>query len=198
MGGRVESRQKATLMNTPHKILLSVVTAAALSAAAGTASAQNFAGRHGAHTSRFDVEPHFVLGYGFDRGPGYTDGVGFGLRLGVPLLPHGPLAINNSLVLSFGADLTYWSGPFQRDTFWRTSEVIFPFMLQWNFYLTPWFSIFPEIGAAFGSGGCGACAFFALPGVAFGARIHLDGRAGYPALVFRVGFPSGFTAGIVL
>ena len=184
-------------MTTRHSALLGISIAAIIfGATAGTAHAQSFASRHGAHTSRFDVEPHFVLGYGFDRGSGYSSGYGFGVRFGVPLMPHGPTNLNNSLVLSFGADVTYWNSRFQHNTFWGTSEVIVPIMLQWNFYLSRWFSFFPEAGVAVGIGGCAGCAFFAAPGFALGGRVHFDGRAGYPALVFRIGFPVGFTVGI--
>lgn len=186
-------------MNARYKATLAAgVAAAALLATVGTAHAQNFASRAGAHRSRFDVEPHFVLGYGFDRGPGYGGGGGFGVRFGVPLMANGPIStINNSLVLSFGVDVTYWSGRYARNTFWSTSEVLFPLMLQWNFYLTPYFSLFPEVGAAFGLGGCDGCAFYAAPGFAVGGRVHFDGRAGYPAFVFRLGFPTGITLGVV-
>jgi hypothetical protein len=163
------------------------------------APAYGYGEYYGGHSDGFDIEPHLILGYGFDRGPGYTDGFGFGVRFGAPLVPGGILAgVEDSLALSFGADLTYWSGSYQSNTFWATSEVLFPVMLQWNFYLTRAFSIFPEGGVAFGLGGCSTCAFYAAPGLALGARIHFDGRAGYPAFVFRIGFPSGITLGIVL
>lgn len=179
------------------QVTLGALAAAGVMAMTGSAWAQSFAGRPGAHVTGVEVEPQVVVGYGFDRGPGYTDGFGFGLRLGIPLMANGPItSINDSLALSVGADLVYWNGSYNQNTFWGTSELLIPVMLQWNFYLTRVFSIFPEAGVALGIGGCSDCGFYAAPGFALGARIHLDGRAGYPALVARIGFPAGLTLGV--
>ena len=185
---------------TPFTRIALVAAMASTSAlsSARTAEAQSFAGTPGRHVSGFDVEPHFVFGYGFSRGPGdYGGGFGGGIRFGIPLMRNGPVpSINNSLVLSLGADFTWWSGHIDHSNVWVSSEVVIPVMLQWNFYLAPAFSLFPEAGIAIGFAGCGDCGVYVAPGFALGGRIHFSRDAGYPALVIRIGFPVGLTAGI--
>ncbi len=181
-------------MRTLHAIALCSALAAL---SGGVAEAQSYAGRPGQHVTRFDVEPHVLFDYGFNRGPGdYGGGFGAGIRFGIPLMRNGPVpSINDSLVLSLGADFTWWSGHHDQNSVWVASDVVIPVMLQWNFYLAPAFSLFPEAGIAVAFPGCGGCGVYAAPGLALGGRIHFS-DGGYPALVIRVGFPMGLTAGI--
>ncbi len=176
-----------------------IASATALAALTKLRTAYAYGGQDGLHASGMDVEAHVIFGYGFERGPGYAGGFGLGLRFGVPIVPRGLLSsVRDSLVLSFGADYIYWAGSSQPSTFWSDSEIVAPVVLQWNFYLSPSLSVFPEAGVAVGVGGCPGCLLYALPDIALGMRVHFDGESGYPALVIRVGFPVGITLGVAL
>lgn len=72
-------------------------------------------------------------------------------------------------------------------------------MLQWNFFLTPVWSVFVEAGFAprvwFDTPGHNDERFLPWPGASIGTRIHFT-RGSYPALTIRVGFPTGLTLGV--
>jgi hypothetical protein len=153
-----------------------------------------------------ELEPHLDLQWGVVPPP--TDvGVGAGFRASIPLfappLPH----VDNNLALSFGMDVSYL-GLCRADlrdcsgsAFW------FPVVMQWNFFLMRWWSVFPEIGVAIhhsswsggpgrpadcGPRGPGDCAFAdSFTRVAFaawlGTRFSLSDSFSF---VLRLGFPS--------
>jgi hypothetical protein len=182
------------------RYLAAVAVGGGLVLAGGAANAQAIISEPGRHVSRTDTEVHGVLGTGYRWNRGWwTTGWGVGLRVGIPLMDNGPVrTINNSLVFNFGGELLFWDY-YYRDGYWgAAAELIVPLELQWNFYLLPAFSLFLEGGAAIGWAGCGDawCGFGIWPGLALGGRIHFNGRADYPALVFRFGFPVGFTLGV--
>ncbi len=173
------------------KILTAVTVGGVFLALAVPAHAQG----RGGHVSKVDIELHGVFGYGW-RAADQGENFGLGVRVGIPLIPNGPIrSINNSLVLGLGADVVFWSG-YNGRAFFDTSTVIIPAVIQWNFYIAPIFSIFPEVGVAFATGGCYGCGFGAWPGIALGGRIHFNNDAGYPAFTFRLGFPTGLTLGV--
>lgn len=95
-----------------------------------------------------ELEPHLQMQW---TDLPYRTSVGFGLggRASIPVLQQGPIpSINNNLAISFGFDWAHFSGcrPFEPgcsgDDFW------FPVTVQWNFFLTPAWSVFPEVGFA--------------------------------------------------
>lgn len=179
------------------RLLATAAVGSGLVLASGSASAQSIIEQPNNHQTKVDVEVHGVFGYSwhrgwYDRGYWVGGGWGVGVRVGVPLMPNGPVrTINNSLMLNLGGELLFWSYYYGWD---QAMELVAPLALQWNFYLLPAFSLFLEGGLALGVAGC--CGFGFWPGLALGGRVHFNGRADYPALVFRVGFPVGFTLGV--
>lgn len=144
--------------------------------------------------SQFEIEPHLAFGYAWRGGGGV--GLGAGLRVGIPLVSNGPISnLNNSLALSAGAGFVYFKGEHD-NSFTNATAVTVPVMLQWNFYLTPLFSIFPEAGVAGVVGGCGSCGFTVWPSAAVGGRIHFNRDYRFPSFTFRLSFPSGITLGV--
>jgi hypothetical protein len=95
-----------------------------------------------------ELEPHLVLQW--TNQPFWNDdGIGVGMRASIPVLQNGPIpSINNSLAIGFGLDWAHfngcgpWNGACGADSF------LFPLVVQWNFFLTDWFSLFPEVGLA--------------------------------------------------
>jgi hypothetical protein len=102
------------------------------------------------HTPRYQVElePHLVLQW--TRGPYWNDdGVGVGFRASVPILADGLIRdFHDNLAVSFGLDWSHfgdcgrWGGGCGSDAF------LIPIVLQWNFFVTDWLSLFPEFGLA--------------------------------------------------
>ncbi len=185
-----------------HLLLATVLGAASLATvtATQTAHADVIIGQPGRHYTRTEFELHGILnpvGCGWSECWGGAWGVG--MRLNIPLLSNGPIpGINNTLALGLGADmLVYtWSDRWNRG-FVGAVEPVFSAGLQWNFYLFGAFSLFLEGGVAAGFGSCDrSCSAWVWPGLAIGGRIHFSGRADYPALTFRFGFPTGFNLGI--
>jgi hypothetical protein len=103
---------------------------------------------HGHPRYGVELEPHFVVQWG-DAPYRTGAGIGIGFRASIPVIDPGPLAnVNNNLAVSFGIDwATFGACRFESagcygNDFW------FPIVMQWNFYLTPWWSVFPELGFA--------------------------------------------------
>ncbi|HKP56027.1 MAG TPA: hypothetical protein VJV78_04895 [Polyangiales bacterium] len=91
-----------------------------------------------------ELEPHLVIQWSNE--PYWNDaGIGVGLRASIPLIQQGPVTtINNSLALGFGFDWAHFDcGPY--DTC-DSSDLWFPVVVQWNFFITPAISLFPELG----------------------------------------------------
>ena len=93
-----------------------------------------------------ELEPHLVLQW--TNQPFWNDdGVGLGVRASIPVIDNGPVpSINNSFAIGFGLDWAHfdgcgpWNGACSADSF------MLPLVVQWNFYFTEWFSLFPELG----------------------------------------------------
>jgi hypothetical protein len=114
---------------------------------AASAHAQIRSPNHHPHYA-VELEPHLVLQWTNDPYFG-GDGIGVGFRASIPIIDNGPISsINNSLAIGFGLDWAHFGGcgPYgnscNADDFWL------PIVLQWNFFLTDWFSLFPEFGLA--------------------------------------------------
>lgn len=119
-----------------------------------------------------ELEPHFVVQW--DHLPFRTNaGVGLGFRASIPVLDPGPIPhFNNSLAVSFGVDWAHFSACRVDEPDCGGNDFWFPVVMQWNFYLTHWWSVFPEVG-------------FAIHHAAWGWDYYVDADPGPP------GPPSG-------
>jgi hypothetical protein len=113
----------------------------------GTASAQSIIKHPGEHpTYSFEAEPHLAIA------PFRADGVGPGFRGTFVALDNGFVSsINNSIGIGFGLDWVFYGEHCEgqpRDCSTR-SDAIIPVVLQWNFWLSPRWSVFGEPGVAF-------------------------------------------------
>lgn len=141
-----------------HRVWIAAVLLLAIGIPA-EAVGQSVIKRPGAH-ARYgvEVEPHFVYQW-TNRFAG--DGFGPGVRVNIPLFHNGPIkTLNNSMAIGPGFDLTFgddncrwwWNSQAQDD--WprnrdcSVTELWFPVVLQWNFYLTQAISVFGEPGFA--------------------------------------------------
>lgn len=95
-----------------------------------------------------ELEPHLWMQWA--ELPFRTDlGFGVGFRASVPVLQQGPIpSINNNLAISFGADWAHFSGCRPREPGCSGDDFWFPVAVQWNFFLTRAWSVFPELGFA--------------------------------------------------
>jgi hypothetical protein len=154
-----------------------------------------------------ELEPHFVLQW-TDR-PFRTDvGVGLGFRASIPLLQRGPIStLNNNLAISFGMDWAYFGACRASEPDCDGSDFWFPVVMQWNFFLAHWWSVFPELGMAVhhatwgwrcdrSGRDCRVSDHVTEPAPAFwlGSRFSLSNtfsfvlRLGYPSLLAGVSF----------
>ncbi|HEX4353550.1 MAG TPA: hypothetical protein VHZ95_11555 [Polyangiales bacterium] len=160
-----------------------------------------------------ELEPHAVWQWN-DQPFWDDDGIGLGFRASIPLIDNGPIrSINNNLAIGFGLDWVYYGhcGRYNDDC--DASSFSIPIVMQWNFFLTPWISIFPELGLAFnhasvgwdgdvpadcgrvdGINVCrdGASRTYVEPVFWFGVRFTLARNI---AVILRAGTPS-LTAGV--
>jgi hypothetical protein len=181
-----------------RRLLSFMIALAACISVTGHAAAQvKSAGRHLRYG--VELEPHLVWQWNGDE-IARSDGIGMGFRASIPILQDGPVpTINNSLAITFGFDWAHFPECYDyrycsEDDFWV------PVAVQWNFYLTPRFSLFPEFGLGFRDAvlaydydepcrgrGCRGYSLEVHPVLWFGARFLLSD---YIALVFRLGTPS--------
>jgi hypothetical protein len=114
-----------------------------------------------------------------------------GFRVDIPLVTEGIVSrIDDELALSLGAELAWF--------YTRNSDRLgaYPVLaLQWNFYVDPKWSIFPELGIAFFFDPVHDTYYGAWigPHAAFGVRYHFSARN---ALLLRAAWPGGFQVGI--
>lgn len=152
-----------------------------------------------------EIEPHLnIQWFGFDYA---SDGLGPGIRFGIPIMSPGFIKkINDSVAINFGADFLYYhpihnwcdrNGCYSGDSFWVLYS---PVTLQWNFWLTEKWSVFGEPGLTFRvpfSDYCDGrwCDKGSLVWFAFyaGARWHFGERT---ALTMRLGYPNGISVGV--
>jgi hypothetical protein len=165
---------------------------------------------------RFEFEPHLLAGTE-PPGPGAGSGFGVGGRGSFVILPNGFLrSVNDSVAIGAGVDVGRYYGSWAfggyRDQCLRFEEgpagtqvctqvtsnggrytyVYLPMVMQWNFWLTPRWSVFGEPGLA---------VYFLLdhsasvvPSGYIGGRFRfangltLTGRIGYPSLSVGVSF----------
>jgi hypothetical protein len=138
---------------------------------------ENIARDEGNHPMHLlELEPHGLLAPVFDNGL-----PGFGVRATFTLIPTGFIGgVNDSVGLGFGGDWT-------RDTTWV------PVVMQWNFWLSPHWSVFGEPGVALRlrDDAHDRKADFTIYGggrYRFGRAAALTARLGYPAASLGVSF----------
>jgi len=133
------------------------LTIAAIAGATAEAQAQSIIKRPGAHPNySFEAEPHLVL-----RDNSHDDGTGIGpgFRGTVTVVDNGFIGkINNSVGIGFGLDWlafgdehchgnTHDNDP-NNDHCHDPSQLVFPVVMQWNFWLHRKWSVFGEPGLA--------------------------------------------------
>ena len=192
-------------MNRTRTMLLAGAIAAIASTAGGHAEAQSIIKNPGDHPPySVELEPHLALGWGhLYRGNGF----GAGARLGIVIVDNGFVkSINNSVAISFGMDWIRYSGCYYYDGRARysygcgASYFVFPVAMQWNFWLTPRWSVFGEPGLYVYHGifdydycnnGLPGCGYATRGGVDFaffaGGRFHFSDKV---ALTMRLGYPT--------
>lgn len=154
----------------------------------------------------FEIEPHVNAQYLFFQHY-QANGFGPGIRIGIPIMSPGFIkTINDSIAISFGADVMYLSPKFKTkdcvgdlcdNSFWA---FYFPVTMQWNFWLTEKWSVFGEPGATLQTTakkceriyGCKSPGFI-YPAFYAGARYHFSDST---ALTMRIGWPSGLSVGL--
>ncbi|HWZ89253.1 MAG TPA: hypothetical protein VNW92_10395 [Polyangiaceae bacterium] len=165
--------------------------------------------RHAGDHSRysFEAEPHLLLGLFNPPGPAYGTGFGVGFRGTVIVLDNGFVpTINNSIGIGFGADWVHYgsggrpicvtdTGPSQVPTCNTdsVSELWFPVVMQWNFFLSRQWSVFGEPGLAL--------RYQSVPGVRdlnLDPQLYVGGRWHFSdqmTLTMRLGYPT-FSVGV--
>jgi hypothetical protein len=176
-----------------------VLCLVALLGLSSTADAQERRAR-GSVGVRFDV--HLNLGYWGDFGAGF--------RVDIPIIPDGflsPGSITDDFSISPGIDLFFWDYYDGHNDHCHDGSchshgglvVAVPVMAQWNLYITPKWSIFPEAGVVLIWGehwrhrNFHGRSFIADFTAGFGARYHFSDRN---TLLMRVVWPAGFQIGI--
>jgi hypothetical protein len=151
-----------------------------------------------------EIEPHLDLGL-FNGFYGAT-GIGVGGRFTIPIVDNGFVkTINNSVGIGFGADWLHYSSCFYTGFVGGCSAnyLIFPVVMQWNFFVAQSWSVFGEPGLAIYKGFYNACdpafrdchepaGFGVLPAVYVGGRYYFSEHL---ALTMRVGYPT-FSVGV--
>ena len=212
-----EGRRWSGWRGLAFKLTAAGVAWSALCLKPHTAVAQSTISRPGARFQYgFEAEPHVLFGPFGPPGTGRTrDGVGLGFRGTVELAPQGFIAkINDSVGLGFGLDWLHYEydRAFGECTAWRAGPngtrvcvevdggrqrdvLVFPLVMQWNFWLTRKWSVFAEPGlflfAADGSGerfGIRPLALYVGGRYHFSDAVALTARLGYPSLSLGVSF----------
>lgn len=123
----------------------------------------------------FELEPHALLGFGgpFLHGRSH---LGAGFRGTVVIVDNGFVpTINNSVGITFGADLFFGRG-----------TVLLPVAMQWNFWLSTHWSVFAEPGLGFAANHHRHAGHF-HPILMVGGRYHFNDKV---SLTMRLGYPS--------
>jgi hypothetical protein len=155
-------------------------------------------GRHPQYA--VEVEPHALVGWDDMYG---GNGIGAGLRFSVPIVENGFVkSIDDSVAIGFGVDWLSYSDCYYASRC-GANYLLFPVALQWNFFLTPHWSVFGEGGAFVYTGFFGECdapgcneptSFGVRPLLAVGGRYHFSDnvaltlRAGYPTISVGISF----------
>ncbi|MEO7096690.1 MAG: hypothetical protein ABI175_25760 [Polyangiales bacterium] len=202
---------------SPVRLLVASSLVAALCASTGDAGAVSIIKDPNPPKYSVEIEPHLNLNFGgWGVYHGYNSfGWGPGVRFSIPVLSPGFIkTINNSIAISFGADLLNYAGHryycngkncnayFDSDSFWA---LYVPVTMQWNFWLTDKWSVMGEPGLAIrhafvSSDYCNRdfysdcrSATELVPAFYAGARFHFGDTT---ALTMKIGFPTFFSVGV--
>ncbi len=189
----------------PSRYLTAFAAASAFVALSGDARAESIIKNPGDHPKyHVELEPHLDLGWSRL----YADnGLGLGLRVTIPIVDNGFVpSINNSVGISFGLDWLRYSGCYYYDNRGRdrfgygcgASFFLFPVAMQWNFWLTPQWSVFGEPGLYVYHGvfddyctGIVGCSYptrtSVEPAIYVGGRFHFNDKV---SLTMRLGYPT--------
>jgi hypothetical protein len=156
----------------------------------------------GDHPSyKVEIEPHLLFGWD-NLFPG--DSFGLGARFSIPVVDNGFVpSINNSVAVSFGADLLHYDGCYIGGSRGCSANFLFlPVVMQWNFYVAQKWSVFGEPGFFIYHGFFDECppgvpciaptATGARPSLWLGGRYHFNENM---ALTMRIGYPN-FSVGL--
>lgn len=144
----------------------------------------------------FEAEPHVLLGWLNDVYA--AGGFGVGVRFGIPIVDNGFVeSINNSVAISFGADLIHYDGCWYHGDC-SANYLDFPVAMQWNFYVASHWSVFGEPGLLVYHGFLNDCPANQTcvvaphvtgiePAIYVGGRYHFNEMT---ALTMRLGFPA--------
>jgi len=152
------------------------------------ALAQSIIKQPGNHPNySFEAEPHLLIGLWGIPGPGDDTGLGAGFRGSVVIVDNGFVrTINNSVAISFGID---WMNFDDNDDF-----VWLPVAMQWNFWLSPNWSVLGEPGLALRFNDDRFRDDVDLDFVFYaGGRYHFSDTV---SLTMRLGWPSAFSLGV--
>jgi hypothetical protein len=164
---------------------ISAAAAALVLAAAAPARAAEWIIKNpGDHPSYvFEAEPHGLVGFG---GPFKGKGrFGAGFRASIVIVKDGFIRkINDSVAITFGGDFFFGD----------KGTLFLPVAMQWNFWLTPQWSVFGEPGLAIAARQLEFKKDVFHPIIMAGGRYHFSDkialtlRAGYPAVSVGVSF----------
>jgi hypothetical protein len=176
---------RVLLRRLPVIALATSSALAAMSLAATEAHAENIIRRPGDHIRySAELEPHLNFGLFDYRYADYRYGyfntvdVGPGFRATIPIMDPGFVPrINDSVGITFGLDLGFCG-----DYCYRHVAVRSPVGIQWNFFVTPRFNVFADIGFVLG--------FDAAPDNRYGYR---GNSIFYPDFFFMGGLRYLFT-----
>lgn len=158
----LSGRSPRTLSHTlPTRLAAAAVAAALVLLLGTTARAQiKEPGNHPDYS--VELEPHGLFDWGY--GPGWaSNGFGLGLRATIPIVQDPIKTINNSIGIGFGLDWTHYSSACYGYYGWGRyypngvypggydcsgNGLLFPVVMQWNFFLTKIISVFGEPGFA--------------------------------------------------
>jgi hypothetical protein len=201
MTRRERSRSPHAVVPAPATLPAALVLFVLLVVAAPSARADDTIKHPGDHpTYNVEVEPHLLLGWDNVYSAG---GVGLGARFSIPIVDNGFVEeINDSVAISFGADLVYYGSCWYHGDCTAT-YLDFPVAMQWNFYVARRWSVFGEPGLLIyhgfvsdcpNNGNCpGSPHVTGLePAIYVGGRYHMSEKA---ALTMRIGFPA-FSFGV--
>ena len=183
--------------------VISLLAGATLVSTSRDAAAQSIIKNPGDHPNySVELEPHVLLGWANL----YRDnGLGLGGRVTIPIVQNGFVkSINNSVGISFGLDWLRYGGCYSRgngrnDYGCGASFLVLPVAMQWNFWLTPRWSVFGEPGLFIfhgiydeycGNGlpGCGYPTRTSVqPAFYLGGRFHFNDKV---SLTMRIGYPT--------
>jgi hypothetical protein len=183
-------------------LALAVYAAVLGVAFAGDARADDTIKHPGDHPLyKVEIEPHLLFGWD-SLFPGNS--FGLGARFSIPIVDNGFVkTINNSVAITFGADLMHYDGCYiGRDGGCSANFLFLPVAMQWNFYVARQWSVFGEPGLFIYHGFFDACppGSACIEPTATGIRPMLDvgGRYHFSeslALTMRIGYPT-FSVGL--